>query len=1138
MTSLLFGMLTSLPGGAARAVDVVLYVDQNHPAASDSNDGTSPLLPLLTINQGMDNSWDLLNAGTSVKLKIGPGKYYSEPYSQNFGDNAVEFIVEGDPNRETIICGAFTNGFESATWTAVDGHPGIYAHDWTDNYSLRYGPDEFTDSAAIRKELLFVNERRLDQRAIDLYSYNSGTEQFDFQGSDPAGLGVLDADWTYCVSDHASADTTYRDKIFMRLPSGTVPDSSMLIELGTDCIFLFRITSKHNLTLRYLNFEKASVEYDKFMVQFNYCDNFLIEDCSFNRCNGHGFICVYNVPQPAWAGVLKRCDFNGNGYKGVKYALQQAAPSSVIDCDFNENCWRAEMANRGSWGAAGIKVANHTHNATLTRCNTLYNKRNGLWEDVEASNVVFNTCFSYGNDRAGIFMEYSWEGGAGRDCRTEYCVSAHNIQGVQVCTSRKPVVRGNLLLNNIEGNVRFRKNDRDPHTSADFISLALTDNEMVMQRSDVPQIDLEDSAEMLPVLLCSNNVYKCYERSKAFLIDDTTYKYFSGWKTELAGAGAPAPQDSDSSMSDIPAIGTDPYGFERGSVYSDKARALGTRVPWKQLGGFGNGVFFKEIALGDAMRGQGYLDTNANVYVLMSAGADIGGTQDEGTFLFKKVGAGSHSIIAKVESIENTHADARAGVMIRESNLEDARMVMLGMGPGSGAVLLSRAADGGAATAVEVPGITVPYWVALEMESDGQTVNGYVSPDGAAWQKVGATIDMGFSFSEDKYIGLAHTSHSSNNYGVATFSEVGSLPLPTTVLIDYQHADPTNTSLTSLLNAGTETTGWDSDLWFAGTTGSGDLAIVAPTNSANAKFNLATPLTNGTIEMECRISNYDLENMTRSLDGEGVELWSETQNSDQAIKMKIEWYTPDTGSGYARLRMAGPNADGTGLQYPKATLPANASSTGITYRFTADMDAGTYQVSYKLDPDSGFTSMGDAGVCTNISQMRLQITAKDAWPSSALVNIDYITMTRSIEYTTPESLYSDWLAEFPTLGNATNKTDNFDGDVLDNLYEYALGGIPTNGSHIGHVPEFQALEDGGISWLEYVYARRSDAVMRGLNYYLETNTDLMDASGWTNGNYTVVGTNTGFAVGFDAVTNRIPTAVETNRFIRLKVEEL
>jgi len=51
---------------------------------------------------------------------------------------------------------------------------------------------------------------------------------------------------------------------------------------------------------------------------------------------------------------------------------------------------------------------------------------------------------------------------------------------------------------------------------------------------------------------------------------------------------------------------------------------------------------------------------------MSAAGVDIWGTADEFTFAWKSL-TGNGTIVAKVESVENTDPWAKAGVMIRES---------------------------------------------------------------------------------------------------------------------------------------------------------------------------------------------------------------------------------------------------------------------------------------------------------------------------------------------------------------------------------------------------------------------------------------------------------------------------------------
>jgi hypothetical protein len=106
--------------------------------------------------------------------------------------------------------------------------------------------------------------------------------------------------------------------------------------------------------------------------------------------------------------------------------------------------------------------------------------------------------------------------------------------------------------------------------------------------------------------------------------------------------------------------------------------------------------------------------------------------------------------------------------------------------------------------------------------------------------------------------------------------------------------------------------------------------------------------------------------------------------------------------------------------------------------------------------------------------------------------------------------------------------DNPDGDALNNLYEYGLGGDPANGMDIGFVPTFG--NDSGT--MIYVHALRTDD--SSLSYYLETREDLVSGNDWINSGYFVIGTNVTGGT-FDYVTNAIPTAAAKG-FVRLIIE--
>ncbi len=110
-----------------------------------------------------------------------------------------------------------------------------------------------------------------------------------------------------------------------------------------------------------------------------------------------------------------------------------------------------------------------------------------------------------------------------------------------------------------------------------------------------------------------------------------------------------------------------------------------------------------------------------------------------------------------------------------------------------------------------------------------------------------------------------------------------------------------------------------------------------------------------------------------------------------------------------------------------------------------------------------------------------------------------------------------------------------DGDGLDNLGEYALGGNPNVADAETVLPLFEIQDvGGGSNQMEYVYRRRVDRVNLGLSYGLDTSTNLQTV--WI---YDGTSHETGSGVideTFEAVTNTLPVADEAG-FVQLKVTE-
>ncbi|VGO19106.1 LamG-like jellyroll fold domain-containing protein [Pontiella sulfatireligans] len=152
----------------------------------------------------------------------------------------------------------------------------------------------------------------------------------------------------------------------------------------------------------------------------------------------------------------------------------------------------------------------------------------------------------------------------------------------------------------------------------------------------------------------------------------------------------------------------------------------------------------------------------------------------------------------------------------------------------------------------------------------------------------------------------------------------------------------------------------------------------------------------------------------------------------------------------------------------------------------------------------------------------------DSW---TLAQTSDFLQEMSLTYPGWSSLYFNQAEKDAGLADTTN---NPDGDLLNNLYEYGLGGDPTDPANQGIPGGYGTMEEDGTNWFTYVHAQRS-APNSGLVYYLETCENLTSES-WTNAGYEVVGE--GFMNNkFNSVTNRVNVELSNQQFIRLKIEE-
>jgi hypothetical protein len=209
-----------------------------------------------------------------------------------------------------------------------------------------------------------------------------------------------------------------------------------------------------------------------------------------------------------------------------------------------------------------------------------------------------------------------------------------------------------------------------------------------------------------------------------------------------------------------------------------------------------------------------FAETAPGAYTMTGSGADVWARADEFHFAYKEL-SGAVSIIARVDSLDNTDPFAKAGVMIRDTLDADSANAYLFVTPENGVRFQRRTNAGGNTGRDFVEGITAPQWVRLERTAGG-LVRAYYSADGTTWTRLGIVI---VSMDMPVYVGLAVTSHNVKKACEAKFSEV-SFP-DTTVDPQWTNQD------IGILSNGAET------MYVTVTDGSGKAATV-PHDDPNA----------------------------------------------------------------------------------------------------------------------------------------------------------------------------------------------------------------------------------------------------------------------------------------------------------------
>jgi hypothetical protein len=155
---------------------------------------------------------------------------------------------------------------------------------------------------------------------------------------------------------------------------------------------------------------------------------------------------------------------------------------------------------------------------------------------------------------------------------------------------------------------------------------------------------------------------------------------------------------------------------------------------------------------------------------MTGSGADIWGTADQCHFAYKML-TGAGTIIARINSVKDTHAWAKAGVMIRETLDAGSKHAFACVSPGNGVASQGRSGTDSASFSTNQADIAAPHWVKLERDTGGNFAVSH-SANGTTWESVGNAVPVNIPMASTVYIGLAITSRDAAQTCEAVFSNV------------------------------------------------------------------------------------------------------------------------------------------------------------------------------------------------------------------------------------------------------------------------------------------------------------------------------------------------------------------------------
>ena len=401
-----YGSIGASPSLGEMVPDKMIYVNNQHPDASDSSKGDRTDSPVKTIGNAAKMAMRNQEKGFSTKIIIYPGTY-REQIKLNFRNRkqSPPIVFEAKEKGTVIVSG-------SDVWTDWEelGETNVYVHPWPKKWGFMPGPSQLTQKygpIVRRREMIFVDHKPMNQ-----------VLSFDDLKKD-----------TFYVSEEES-------KVYLSPTSKLhLPDAIVEVAIRSD---IFEITRGQNVVVRGITFQHDTTGMSTLggAVHFIHSNNILIEDCKivWNNWFGLRFTEVNNV-------TTRRNRENHNGGAGwvgwkIKDLLSEGDETSY-------NNWRGVSGNFLGWEIAGVKH-HAVHDAIYRNYKAIGNQTRGFWLDYDNERIQIEEACICDNLVDGINLEASQGPIRIKDSR----VCNNRNYGINAGNSSNITLEGNQLYGN------------------------------------------------------------------------------------------------------------------------------------------------------------------------------------------------------------------------------------------------------------------------------------------------------------------------------------------------------------------------------------------------------------------------------------------------------------------------------------------------------------------------------------------------------------------------------------------------------------------------------------------------------------------------------------------------------------------